>query len=320
MGVLIACSTTVLLFANRASRPAPIHLVITSFGFFLSTSIILGCWLVTRTAARNGIGLSDTAHWLSFGLLGGFLGARLGYILANWGTGLSWRDTFSYESGGLFGYGAYIGGLLGVGLATRRSFQSFRIWLDWATPIVLLCTGLARMGCYLQGCDFGRPLGSKAPIIIRFWGTFPRFDPGPDGSFSGSPAWVHHVTNFGLSTGAATSLPTHPIQLYEALFAGCAALLAAYLMRRSSEFSGRTFLSMVTIFGLGRFALEFLRGDPERGLLPLAQKNHLGSMGSWSQLIALGSVIASVVAWRHWSMGERTWTGFVRLLRAGQNK
>ncbi len=317
VGVLIACGATVLLFVNRGNRPSPVHLVITSFGFFLSASIILGCWLVTRTAARNGLGLSEAIHWLSYCLLGGFLGARLGFVLANCGSGTTWRDLFNFELGGLFGYGAYIGGLLFAGLVTRKRTQPFRIWLDSATPAVLLCVGLTRLGCYLQGCDFGRPLGSKAPVFIRFLGTFPRFEAGPDGAFLGSPAWLHHVANFGLSTDAAVSLPTHPTQLYEAAFAWCAALLA-YFIRRSPQFPGRTFLLMAAIFGLGRFSLEFLRGDPERGLLPIAHNAHLGSIGSWSQLIALGSVFASLVAWRHWERGERTWVGVIRLFRAGQ--
>jgi phosphatidylglycerol:prolipoprotein diacylglycerol transferase len=317
VGVLIAGSATVLLFAHRTIRPAPIDLAITSFGFFLSISIILGCWLVIRTATRNGVALAETSKWLGLAMLGGFLGARWGYILANWSPGVLWRDMFSYEFGGLFGYGAYIGGFLVAGFAARRHFQSFRIWLDCATPAALFCIGLARLGCYFQGCDFGRPLGPKAPVIIRFLGTFPRLDAGADGAFSGSPAWLHHVSTFGLSTSATTSLPTHPTQLYEALFAWSAALLA-YLIRRSAQFSGGNFLLMAAIFGLGRFFLEFLRGDPERGLLPVAHGSRLGSMGSWSQLIALVSVFASVVAWRHWSRGERTWTGFARLLRAGQ--
>ena len=306
VGIFITIFLTVWLFAHRGNRAPPIELFVSSFGFILSISVISGCWLIARTATRNGIGPSDAVQTLCFGLLGGFLGARLGYVAINSGGWALWRDTFDYGLGGLFGYGAYVGGLVGVGIATRKNFFAFRIWLDRATPTLLLCTGLTRLGCYFQGCDFGRPLGAKAPIIISVLGTFPRWSQTPDGAYSGSPAWLQHVSNFGLSTGAAASLPTHPTQLYEALFAWCAALLA-YFIHKSSQFPGRTFLVMAMIYGLGRFLLEFLRGDPERGILPFAHNSPAGVVGSWSQVIALSSVIAALVVWRHWSLGESMW-------------
>ena len=175
-----------LLIANRMNRPVTMHVVITSFGFSLAISILLGCWLLTRTAARHGVAVSDSVRWLSFSLLGGFLGARLGYVLIN-SNGLTiWRDSLDYELGGLLGYGADFGGIFGAAVAMKGDFRQFRNWLDWATPLLLLCTGLTKLGCYFQGCDFGRPLCPKAPVIISVLGTFPRWKPAANGTFSRS--------------------------------------------------------------------------------------------------------------------------------------
>ena len=317
LGIFAAGCALALLFANRVNRPVTMHFVISSFGFSLAISIAVGCCLVTRAAARNGTAPSESIRWLSLSLLGGFLGARLGYILINSNGWSTWRNSLDFESGGLFGYGAYLGGLLGAAVASKGDFRLFRNWLDRATPILLLCTGLTRLGCYLQGCDFGRPLGPRASVLISFLGTFPRWKPAADKTFSGSAAWLHHVSYFGLSTDATTSLPVHPIQLYEAAFAWGTALLAYFLIK-PKRFGGRTFLVMAMIFGAGRYSLEFLRGDPDRGLLSFVYANKVKFLGSWSQLLAIGSALASALVWQKWRNGEKTWGGIIRLSRAEQ--
>ena len=238
-------------------------------------------------------------RWLGLGLLGGFLGARLGYVLVNAAGGLFWRSSLDFEQGGLFGYGAYIGGLAGASIAYPGSRQSLRNWLDSATPTLLVGTALVRLGCYLQGCDFGRPLEPSAPLFLKLLGTFPRWREASDGSFHGASAWQHHIVSYGLSTEATASLPTHPTQLYEATFALLSALFAVSL-GKSKRFAGNTFLAAAMLFSAGRYSFEWLRGDPDRGLMSLAYTNVPKLLGSYTQLLALVSIVAAGVAWRKW--------------------
>jgi phosphatidylglycerol:prolipoprotein diacylglycerol transferase len=297
----------------------PLHLVVSTFGFSLAISITLGGWLLIRTAKANGITPSEAIRWLILSLLGGFLGARLGYVAVNFSGSAFLHDCLDFEHGGLFGYGAYVGGLLGPAIKSRRDFRLFRNWLDGAAPVVLVGIGLTRLGCYFQGSDFGRPLGVKPPRIVSVLGTFPRWSAAPDGTFSGSAAWLHHVSSLGLSPDATASLPVHPTQLYEATFALVAALMANYLLK-PKNFAGRTFLITTMILGVGCYSLDFLRGDPERGLLFFARGNRVGCFGSWTQILALGSVAAAALVWRKWKRGEKTWGGNGELNRAAENQ
>ena len=58
---------------------------------------------------------------------------------------------------------------------------------------------LTRVGCYLYGCDYGRPLEDSAPSWLSAAGTFPKWDTESfpafacDQTINGSPAYQHHL-------------------------------------------------------------------------------------------------------------------------------
>jgi phosphatidylglycerol:prolipoprotein diacylglycerol transferase len=305
LALLMASCALALLIKIRASGSLVTDLDVTSFGSSLFLSIAVGSWFLARLAIRNEMAPADAMRWLGLSLIGGVLGARVGYFLINSNGWSFWRDIFNFNQGGLFGYGAYFGGLTGAALAARGDFSSFRKWVDVATPAVLFSTGLTRLGCYLQGCDYGHPLGPKAPAFLAVLGTFPRWISVSEHTFQGSPAWLNHVTNLGLSPDATASLPVHPTQLYESAFALLAALLA-WVLLRIGLVHGMTFLSAVLVFGAGRFVLEFLRGDPERGLVSISHARQAKNLGSWSQIAALASMLVVALIWPKWRRGEKT--------------
>jgi phosphatidylglycerol---prolipoprotein diacylglyceryl transferase len=301
-GILTACGAVALLFSNRSGHQTPVHVVISSFGASLAAGITAGSWLITRAAARIGVAQPTSVRWLGTGLVAGFLGARLGYDWVNSTSGSNWHPGLNFEQGGLFGYGAYVGGLLGATLAARGNARTFRNWLDTAAPTLLVCTALARLGCYLQGCDFGRPLGLRAPRVLVMLGTYPRWKPAADGSFFGAAAWLHHVSLYGLSTDTVASLPTHPCQLYEAAFVLFAAILVLALSK-SKPFAGSVFLTSAVLFSAGKYLVEFFRGDPDRGLMSWGHTTEVRFFGSFSQLFAIGSILTSALVWRRWQRG-----------------
>ena len=104
-----------------------------------------------------------------------------------------------------------------------------------------------RTGCFLAGCDYGLPTAS-------FWGV--RFPPG-------SLAAIDHVRR-GFVPPGSPSLPVHPTQLYEAALGLCAGLAAAVPIARGKR-DGTAFATFLSIYAAGRFAIELLRGDQDRG-------------------------------------------------------
>src|SRR6185369_12701012 len=103
-------------------------------------------------------------------------------------------------------------------------------------------------GCFLAGCDYGQPTSSVLGV------RFPR----------GSLAALDHARR-GFVPAGAPSLPVHPTQLYEAAIGLVAAALATLSLRTTSRRDGRAFATFLALYALGRFLLEWMRGDEERG-------------------------------------------------------
>jgi phosphatidylglycerol:prolipoprotein diacylglycerol transferase len=123
---------------------------------------------------------------------------------------------------------------------------------------------LTRIGCYLFGCDFGKPLPSSSPEWLKKLGTFPHWSEGTLPRGSGSPAWMQHVQQNLLTSDAPSSLPVHPTQIYESLV-GALLLLLLFAVRKNLKFRGQVFLTFTFAYGVLRFLLEMIRDDFERG-------------------------------------------------------
>ncbi len=238
----------------------PIH----GYGALLACAFILGWVVSVRLASRSGIPRASAANAYFATTIGALVGARVLYVLTNLGQFHSIGAALDVASGGLVAYGGFLGGLAGAWCYGRISGAGLLGWADNAAPAVLLGLFVTRIGCYLSGCDFGRPLGDGAPAWLQRIGTFPRWDLPSLPLGTGAPAWQWHVERGLIDFDATASLPVHPTQLYEScvglvLFAG---LLWVWSHRR---FPGQVLLTGGAAYGIARFLLEFWRDDPERG-------------------------------------------------------
>jgi phosphatidylglycerol:prolipoprotein diacylglycerol transferase len=256
------------------------------FGLFLAFGLGLGVALSARLAARAGLDGHEGAAALGLGLSFALPMSRLFYLLGSWDPG-SWASWFAFGRGGLSGYGALLGTALGAMIALRRAEGRRLAWFDVAAPGALLAALLARLGCYLQGCDFGRPLSANAPRWLARLGTFPESP-----ATNPSPVWAAHVARVGEALNAPWTSALHPTQLYEA--AGLAALLAAlFVIRRRQRRAGSVFAAALIGYGVLRFATETFRDDGDRGVYALVTLNQLCALGS---LLGLALAFAFQVA------------------------
>lgn len=263
----------------------PGSIPIMSYGALLALSLGVGWGLTLRLAERAGLERDASAHAYVMAAVSGIVGARLLYVVTNPGEFRGLDGVLAFGEGGLVAYGGFLGGAVGALFSLRRLGVPFWVWADAAAPSVALGLGLTRLGCYLYGCDYGRPLSSDS-VLARL-GTFPRWAEG-ELAGSGAPAFVEQVVSRGLSPLATESLPVHPTQLYEALFGVVlfGAALFGYSRRRRH---GELFLWLGLSYGAGRFVLEFFRDDPERG--------HFGPVAPGMVWVGLGfALIAAAVA------------------------
>jgi phosphatidylglycerol:prolipoprotein diacylglycerol transferase len=258
-----------------------------SYGALLAVSLIVG-WLLTQRLARADGFPRELGRGAFFvAVIVGLVGARVWYAATNTTHFGSWRDLFDVHRGGLVAYGGLLGGLAGSATYLAIKRQPWLRWADAAAPSVAAGLMVTRVGCYLFGCDFGRPLAGNAPAWLRRIGTFPQWEPG-NAAGSGSPAWLQHVAERGLSPEAVTSLPVHPTQLYESVAGGLLLVLTLVTWRRR-RFSGQVLLTLGFGYAAFRFLVEFWRDDAERGTLGPELARHVAVACG---LLALGAALA----------------------------
>lgn len=223
----------------------PLH----SYGALLGLSLVVGWHLTLLHCVKGGL----AARQMSLGVLctaiAALTGARLLYVVTNAERFHSLGEVLAVWSGGLVAYGGFLGGFVGAAIFCRHQRVSLLKFADCAVPS--LCTGLllTRVGCFLNGCDFGAPW--EGPWAVHF----------P----AGSPAFLTQRVQGLLPPGAVASLAVHPTQLYEAAVG--LILLGAVQWRRS--FSGQSLVVFTMGYALLRFLIETLRADGERGQVGL---------------------------------------------------
>jgi phosphatidylglycerol:prolipoprotein diacylglycerol transferase len=149
---------------------------------------------------------------------------------------------------------AYYGGFLcatafGLYYLHRHRLPRWKI-TDLAGYGIPLGLFFGRLGCYLNGCCFGRP--TRSFLGAQFPGR--------------GPAWRAQVDAGLIPATAPQALPVHPTQLYEAL--GCLGIFIVlyFWLRPRKRFDGQVFFMLLVLYAVLRSAIELLRAD-ERGVL-----------------------------------------------------
>lgn len=138
------------------------------------------------------------------------------------------------------------GAILAVAVAIPFVLRVLRLpfWrtLDVVVPSMLLGVGVARVGCFLNGCCFGRLC--DAFYCVRF----------PDGSAAFSFQQARKL----VASTDAWSLPIHPFALYLAAAAILGAALGVWVRERRA-YAGQAALVALAAYLLGAALLEPLR-------------------------------------------------------------
>jgi len=161
------------------------------------------------------------------------------------------RDCFAVFEvwrGGLTYYGGFIvATAFGLYFARKHRMGMGKV-ADLCAPWIAFGLALTRMGCFLNGCCFGKvtqmPWGVRFPI--------------------GSAAWeAQHEAH--LIGERAAALPVHPTQIYLALLNWLTFVLLYFFMRKRKRFDGQVFAWLLILKGVFRSLVEIWRDD-DRGV------------------------------------------------------
>jgi phosphatidylglycerol:prolipoprotein diacylglycerol transferase len=225
----------------------------------------LGIELSARVARQRGL---DPGHILDMGLVvlvASLVGSRLLYVVSHLSEYQYDRiAVFKIWEGGLTFYGGLIAGV-GCGVAYLRWKRLPVLEItDIAAPHIALGIAIARVGCFLNGCCFGKATGLP-------WGcVFP-----PDTQ----AGWVER----SMLAGQAVQ----PTQIYESL--ACAGMfLFLRKISKGDRAKGTVFFSLLVLYGAWRFGIDFLRYY-EPGMM-IAQVNI-----TWNQVVSLVMIASGLV-------------------------
>ncbi len=194
---------------------------------------------------KNGLNEVKMVFLILFALIGVFIGGHIVYGITNIPymylfTLVKSFDDFIYVVGVIFGGQVFYGGLLG-GIAAgyiyakKTHLENFGSYADILAAAVPLFHCFGRIGCFLGGCCYG--------IESDFGFTF------------------HNSI-----IESANGVNRFPVQLFEAGFNLLLFALILILLVKG-RLKNRLFLLYMAIYAVGRFILEFFRGDTYRGFL-----------------------------------------------------
>ena len=204
-------------------------LTVHGYGLMIGIGVLCCIFTGMKRAKKNGLSedaVIDIAIW---GLLAGFLGAKLLYVIVECKRFLA--DPLSVlGSEGFVVYGGIIAGVLAAIIYCKRKKLVFLEYFDLCSASIALAQGFERIGCFLAGCCYGRETTSSLGVVF------------PEGSLA--PAGVKVL----------------PTQLFSSAgdFGIMFVLLWHYHHRKKVGDTG--FLYML-LYGIGRFGIEFLRND-----------------------------------------------------------
>ena len=231
------------------------HLPIYSYGFMLMVAFLVSIAVARWRAKKEGIKpdtITDLGIYLIFA---GIVGARLFFVIQfyedykNNLTGI-----FKIYEGGLVYYGGLFSAIIMLLVFVKKRSLSVLKVLDIVAPSTALGLAIGRIGCFLNGCCFG-----KVSLDIPWAVCFPR-TVDKQGIVDGSPPFIHHFQHGLVQLSDLHSLPVHPAQLY-AFFSNIALFFILNSFFRFRKRNGEILLLFGMVYPIIRFCMEGLRGD-----------------------------------------------------------
>ena len=228
------------------------------YGLMTAVGIIAAYFLMEYLAKKRGLDKERVFWIIIWCLIFGYIGSKILYLITILPSVIADPSIiFRSLRDGWVMYGGLLGGILGGHLYCRYKKINAWAYFDIGLTGVALAQGFGRIGCFLAGCCYGAHTDSAFCIV------------------------------FTHSEFAPNNVPLIPTQLI--MSAGdflLFAFLMLYLRRKKRD--GVVTGAYLTLYSLGRFVIEFFRGDVLRGSVgPL----------STSQFIAIFVAVFGIVIW-----------------------
>lgn len=205
-------------------------LTLYTYGLCIALAFFSGVWLAERRASSEGIKKSFIVDVALVSFLSGLVGARLFCIFFDLPYYLS-HPLNIFSRAGFVWQGALIFGVAcGIFYVKKRGYKVLQI-TDIFSPAIALGYSIGRLGCFFNGCCYGKLTESICGVYFPHLGA-----------------------------------TVHPTQLYESL---SSLILFFFIAKIKPTFSGAIFFTYLIGYSSIRFFIDFSRGDSPEVLLGL---------------------------------------------------
>ena len=234
-----------------------LNLKIFTYGLLVATGFFSGILLAAHLGKQEGLDQKKILDLCFYLVIAALVGGRTLYIIVEHRYFLANPlEVLKFWKGGLVFYG----GLLGAGLTAWYYLSKHKIPLwqvaDILAPSLALGQAVGRWGCFFAGCCYG--IRTDVPWAVIF--TDPK-------------------------SLAPLNVALHPTQIYLSLNQLIIFGILMWLRKRKT-YDGQVFWVFGILYSIGRFIIEFFRGDDRGYALP--------GMLSTSQFIGIFVLVFSI--------------------------
>jgi phosphatidylglycerol:prolipoprotein diacylglycerol transferase len=241
-------------------------LTIHSYGLMLAIAFLAAIGVIEYLAKPRGMDTDKIMDFALVAMVAAIIGSRAFYVLSHLAEyRANYWSVLAVWEGGLTFYGGVLLAVPAAVLFMKRNRLPVWPLADLVAPGFALGVGFGRLGCFLNGCCFGKP--SRLPWAVRF----------PPNSAAG-----------------ALDCALQPTQLYESLFGFALFALLMYLVRKKF-FSGFLFCLFIATYAVWRFFLDFLRYYEPSQFTLLGLTNN-----QWvSVFLLIAAIVTAILLRRH---------------------
>ena len=226
------------------------------YGIGIALSIAISVTAAYLESKRRGIDPDAVLDMAIVAIIGGVLGARIGWIVTSpdllWYLSHPLRILAIWE-GGFSYFGAIMGGIVLANWMVKRRHLRFWQMADIAAPFLALSFGIGKIGCWLNGCCHGKVTTSFLGVVF---------------------------TN-SLSECELLGQRVWPTQLFNSISGFAVFAVLYWIVRRHKTHDGQVFAWYLLLYAATSFIVEFYRYIPVHvmGLTP----------NQWTDLVAAGA-------------------------------
>lgn len=233
------------------------------YGVMIAIGVLAAYFAAEYRAKKLKMQYEHIFYLVIWCVIGGFACAKLLFWITEWKS--IWNDPgflLRTMGDGFVVYGGIIGGIFTGYVYCRRKKLEFWQYFDLVMPSIALAQGFGRIGCFLAGCCYGKETSGVLTVT------------------------------FQNSSFAPNHIPLIPTQIYSSIldFVHCCVLL---WIAKHKKAEGQVAACYLIFYSIGRFILEFLRGDLERGSIGILSK---------SQFISIFVCLAGILL--YWQKGK----------------